>query len=1659
MNINKSKSFVSFSGALSMGIALGILYWFLDSAIDVYIFGNDSYWDTILSPGAEQLWMRSIIIGLIICLSIMAQFYNIRRKSIEEALLKSKAKYRGIIAAVPDGIIIHDGEFIIEANQEIAEMLGYEPNELVKKPFLEILDKKSQEQTKINLKEIKEIPYQATALRKDGSPVAVEINTRIADYENQTIWIATISAVTEKPVRTVYTRENSNHYRQLLQNCNDPLFVYGLTNENSPDLFIEVSEMACTKFGYSVDEFQKLSIMEIIVPEERDNILPVFQTLIDFKHSIFETEILTKDKERVPIEISSHLFDLDNRPMIISTLREITERKKANRLLHESEKQFRRLFAHAPVAYLSLDPDGNIIEVNKKWCDLFGYSKEEALDNWFGDFLSRSSLDRFRASFADLNESKGQMEINLEITNKDKTVSNILLIANAIQSSFGDIQSVQSVLLDNSRQKDSIDEKRRQKQWLEQIIDSTSDIIFSFKPDGTIINVNPSFEKVMGNPAEPFIDNKFDTIIHPDDLDFAHQAFDKCIEGEKIPVIEIRLRTRSNEYILTELTLTSFEDDGKVAGINCIARNLAGLWQTGKSDDDIVEGYRKQVETLPEYSVIIDKNLKIVYTNKIHRELSEKLGLKEDIIGQNVIKSYPFESEESYAVYSEVFDKAISKAREISCSTENGQFVFEIRIIPVYTGDEVSHAILIIKDISRYRQTETAFRKNEAELSLIFDNASTILALVDSERKIRKINNSGLRFAGRSKEEMLGKQGGEALGCLNHLDDPKGCGYGPNCVKCPVRNTVLETFETGVNRHHIPARLPFEIDGERKELDFLVSTTMLDSADEKLILVTIEDITDRKMTEEKLQLLSSAVEQSNEGIAVVDLDGNIQYINRTFANMHGYDPEELAGKPLTIFHTPEQMPAVDEANRQIKESGRFTGEIWHVHRNGTVFPTMINNSLIKDDEGNPIAIIGTFRDITEQKKAEKALKESEEKYRSLITNIPNVVWTSDENGHTSFISPNVLDIYGYSPEEICENRERLWFGRIHPDDIDRVKADYEKLLTDDQTFDTEYRIQRKDGQWIWLHDRAIKTYGKDGKVQVDGFFTDVTGRKQTEEALQNLSSRNKAILKAVPDIIMEVDADKVYTWSNKAGYEFFGDDVIGKEASYYFEGEQDTYEKIQPLFGGDDNVIYVESWQRRKDGEKRLLAWWCRVIKDDDGNVTGALSTARDITEQRRAQYIADSQRDLALELSRTNSFEDTLKLCLEAAIKLSETDSGGIYLADEATGAFDLVHHQGLSEDFLKASSHYEADAEHIEMVKRGQPIYIVHNEIDLDLTEASLSEGLRCLAIIPIRHNDQIIGCLNVASRKYNEISLEARQVIEIIAVQIGEAIAGARAKEALRESEERFRNIVELSIDGIILFDNECRIVEWNRGMENITGLKKEDVLGKYIYDVQFQLVPEERKNDRHYQMMKSSTLSTARDDQSPYLNEFMETEIVRSDGTCRVVEILAFPIKTENGSMTCAINRDITDKRLLEEELNKAGRLESIGILAGGIAHDFNNILTAILGNISLAKMYAVPESEIDARLIEAEKASERAQDLTRQLLTFSKGGAPVKKTISIRNVIKESAGFALHGSNVKAEYDIPDDLPPVNADTGQISQVINNLIMMAVPLIFRLKMWI
>jgi len=142
----------------------------------------------------------------------------------------------------------------------------------------------------------------------------------------------------------------------------------------------------------------------------------------------------------------------------------------------------------------------------------------------------------------------------------------------------------------------------------------------------------------------------------------------------------------------------------------------------------------------------------------------------------------------------------------------------------------------------------------------------------------------------------------------------------------------------------------------------------------------------------------------------------------------------------------------------------------------------------------------------------------------------------------------------------------------------------------------------------------------------------------------------------------------------------------------------------------------------------------------------------------------------------------------------------------------------------------------------------------------------------------------------------------------------------------------------------------------------------------------------------------------------------------------------------------IIRDISTNKALEEEMLKNQKLESIGILAGGIAHDFNNIMAAVLGNISLAKLYATSNSRITEKLENAERASIRASDLTRQLLTFSKGGKPVRKSCDIRKVVQEAASFAATGSPTAIRFCIVEDLWPVDADESQIAQVVNNIVL-------------
>ncbi len=261
----------------------------------------------------------------------------------------------------------------------------------------------------------------------------------------------------------------------------------------------------------------------------------------------------------------------------------------------------------------------------------------------------------------------------------------------------------------------------------------------------------------------------------------------------------------------------------------------------------------------------------------------------------------------------------------------------------------------------------------------------------------------------------------------------------------------------------------------------------------------------------------------------------------------------------------------------------------------------------------------------------------------------------------------------------------------------------------------------------------------------------------------------------------------------------------------------------------------------------------------------------------------------------------------------------------------------------------------------------------------------------------------------------------------------------RKRMEEQQQVFRSLVENSTDLIGIASMEGKVFYLNKAGQKLVGLDSLGaVQGRRIQDFALQ---------KHLKPLQEMLASLSKE------GTWKGEARIRDFKTGRTIpiEFHSFVIKDEITGQPIAlatISRDISERKKLEEEMARGDKLNSIGILAGGIAHDFNNLLTAIFGNIALAKMYANRKGEVYRRLEESEKAAERAKDLTNQLLTFSKGGAPIKKTIALQNLAKESVNFILRGSNVKCEFSIPADLWHVEADEGQISQVLNNLIINA-----------
>ena len=627
---------------------------------------------------------------------------------------------------------------------------------------------------------------------------------------------------------------------------------------------------------------------------------------------------------------------------------------------------------------------------------------------------------------------------------------------------------------------------------------------------------------------------------------------------------------------------------------------------------------------------------------------------------------------------------------------------------------------------------------------------------------------------------------------------------------------------------------------------------------------------------------------ASDPVLIHDFSGLILNANKIACVRLGYTRAELLRKTLRDINPEADASRMREKIKHLKRLGQNVFETELLRRDGARIQVEVNARIIEFGGGK--AVLSSARDITERKLAEEALRRSEEKYRELAENMNDILYTITPDGVITYISPAVENLAGYIPEELLG---RSFFEFIHRDDTERARANLREILQG-RSYTNEYRFKYKKGNYHWMRTSSRPVRQEGCIIGSQGILSDVTERRKAEDAFRALSARNEAMLHAVPDIIMEVDLRKRYVWANNAGYEFFGRDVIGHTADYYFEGEQTTYDTVQDIFDGEEKIVYVESWQRRRDGQNRLLAWWCRTLKDREGRVTGALSSARDITAQKQAEEalrVSERRLSEAMQIAGMGGWEyDAVKDYFVfndnfyAIFGVTEAEMGGYIMRPEE-----------YARRFLHPDDRHLVDEE----MKRA-----------FTTDDPAFSRSLEHRII----RRDGTTGYISV---RYFIIKDKDGRTIKTYGVN--QDITERRlSEEAMRESEEKFRRLFQYSAAGIVLVGTDRRFQRVNDAFSRMLGYAESELTEMTVDDITF---PDDRAVGN---ALIAATIAGEKDAFQ------LEKRYVRRDGTVIWGLLISTLIRDTHGAALYFVSQiqDITVRKRAEQALRESEERLSI-----------------------------------------------------------------------------------------------------------------------------------
>ncbi len=650
--------------------------------------------------------------------------------------------------------------------------------------------------------------------------------------------------------------------------------------------------------------------------------------------------------------------------------------------------------------------------------------------------------------------------------------------------------------------------------------------------------------------------------------------------------------------------------------------------------------------------------------------------------------------------------------------------------------------------------------------------------------------------------------------------------------------------------------------------------------------------------------------------------------------------------------------------------------------------------------------------LIKREHTEEALRESEGRYRTVVDHTDDFVWQIDINGSIKFASVAVKHMYGYDPNELLGKPFHILLNDESAQKAIESLDQRKRGEFGNRSIILELNHRRKDGTEFIAEVRSQPITDADGNItEIVGITRDITNRILAEKSLRESEDRFRSLFEQAPLGYQSLDINGNFIELNESWCKLLGyakEEVIGRNFSDFLHPDfREVFLENFPKFRSIGYILGIEFEMIKKDGSEIIVSFDGKIGRNNDGSFKQTHCVLSDITNRKLA--------------------EDALHNSEALYSSLVEHLPQNIFRKD-VDGKFTFVNGNfcetvGKSQNEIIGMTDY--DLFPAELAKKFQ------DDDKRVMATGQLFETVE--ENISRRGEKRYVQVLKTQLRDLDGKTIGIQGIFWDVTGQ-------KNTEELIKKERDRAQQYLDLAGAMFVSLDAQGRVELVNQNTLKILEYSKDEIIGKNWFD---NFLPEKLRLE-----VKEYFDQIMRDEVD--LVEFHENPILTKNGVEKIIAWHNTFLRDEQNRIIGILSsgEDITERKRAEEELLKARKLESIGILAGGIAHDFNNLLMAIIGNISLAKTLSDSPDDVAECLSEVEKASKRAQNLTQQLLTFSKGGAPIKENANVFDLVKETTTFSLRGSNSSCTFDFPENLWKVDVDKGQFSQVIQNLVINA-----------